>query len=121
MSFHTVTMLIRWILTAKDDDFKQISFLKSLTYRERCKNNEVKILVSKLKETWGSGTKIEKIAVFNWNDNEVEKIFCDILENYDSLKTQFDAHASIYGSPSEITDNNFDLYMQSSANEMKNF
>lgn len=109
MSFHTVTMMIRWILTNNDP---RIQTLRSFSYDVRLKNQLTKDLVNELKEKWNNGSRIEKLAVLGWNDFEAQKLLCDIIQDYNNLKIQFDTHTSIYGSPSEITDENLELYIQ---------
>jgi hypothetical protein len=114
-----MTMMIRWILTAQGDDERKIIELRRIPYSNRLQNKLLLDTVNCIKEKWAKGTQIEKLAVIGWNDNDVCKLLTDVLENYDSLRSQFNQHTSIYGSPSEITDNNLELYEKVINEEIK--
>lgn len=119
MSFHTVTMLMRWVMTARGDSDYKIQAIRRIPYESRVDSELLKNTVNAIKEQWARGSKIEKLALLGTTEQEFYKLFSDILENYESLKAQFKQHASIYGAPSDISDSNLNLYENTVLEEIK--
>lgn len=121
MSFHTITIMVRWTVTADEKNSELIEDLRKIPLGQRERDPRLVQLVESLKQKWSRGTKIERLATLGWNDTESCKLFSDILENLPVLQEQYREQVKVHGKPPELNDKDLEKYEKAIREERKNF
>jgi hypothetical protein len=119
MSFHTITMLTRWAVTADDKTTQKIEVINNLPKVNRHNHPDLVSLVKELHVKWSSGKKIEKLATFGWIEGEVCKLLDNLLYQLPELRKQYLDAVKIHGIPPELSDDDLERYEQSIKDERK--
>jgi hypothetical protein len=121
MSFHTITMLTRWAVTADEKTREQIDKISLLPRDNRHNHPELVDLVKQLHQKWNNGKKIERLATFGWIEGEVCKLFDSLLYQLPELRQQYLQAVKIHGIPPELNDEDLERYEKAIKEERKNF
>jgi len=119
MSFHTITIMIRWIVTADNDTRELLNKLKLIPFNNRQNDPKLIETVQSLKQKWSIGTKIERLATLGWCESVICKLFSEMLENLDILQSEYEELLKIHGKPPELNDKDLDKF-ENAINEEKN-
>src|SRR5690606_17341839 len=85
--------------------------LRKLPFQEKLKNNILHNLVDNLYQEWStSPKKIYRLSTLGWNRTEVIEMVANILEHYDTIKTDYKKTLKKFGPPPELSDDNLSLY-----------
>ena len=96
--------MVRWAVNAKGSDNQLLSELRSLPSERRKQDIRLKDLMTRLKNQWANGTRIEKLATLGWVDSESIGIFSDMLDNWAEISTQYRAELALRGKPPPLDD-----------------
>jgi hypothetical protein len=110
MSFHTVTMFVRWGISEDKEICKMIDEFKTIPLNDRKKDERVINIVRELKKKWSEGTKIERLATLGWIEYDSISIFCEMIDNIDKLREEYRANVLLNGVPPELRDADVDAY-----------
>jgi hypothetical protein len=110
MSFHTVTMFVRWAVSADQKTADLLDSLKSLPMSTRKTDQRTISIVQGLKNSWSRGTKIERLATLGWIEHDSVMLFCQMLEELDSLRSQYKEQVRVNGAPPELRDEDLAAY-----------
>jgi len=110
MSFHTITMMVRWAVTADKPTATLLDDLKKLPLNTRKNDPRVLSIVQELKQKWSSGTKIERLATLGWIEYDSISIFCEMLDNLDKLRKEYLDQVILNGVPPELKDDDVGAY-----------
>lgn len=116
-----ITMMVRWTVTADEKRRQFIEELRAVPLKDRINDDRVINTVKNLKETWMKGNRIEKLAILGWDDKEAVQTFCNILEQMDHIKQQYDEEVKQHGVPPELRDEDAEKYEKYSNEMRKNF
>lgn len=121
MSFHTITIMVRWAVTAEEKNLELVENFRKIPLEKRENDPEFRSFIANLKKQWTQGTKIERLATLGWNEAEACKTFSNILEELPNLKIQYNEQIKIHGNPPELNDKDLDKYEKAINEERKNF
>lgn len=121
MSFHTITMLTRWAVTADEKTREQIDKISLLPRDNRHNHPELVALVQQLHEKWTNGKSIERLATFGWIEGEVCKLLDSLLYQLPELRQQYLDAVKIHGIPPELNDKDLERYEKAVKEERKKF
>ncbi len=121
MSFHTITMMVRWAVTANKERSNLLDELRKIPKSEREKDHRILELVRNLKTQWQQGTQIERLAVCGWIEHESISLFCNMLDILPELRTQYKEEERKYGAPPELDNTQLEEYEKASNNARKSF
>lgn len=110
MSMHTATMLTRWAVTADEKYNILLDDLAKIKAGERKTNDRLISLVRFLYKKWSEGLKIERLATFGWKEEEVCKMFDELLSILPQLRKQYLDAVKIHGLPPELADKDLEKY-----------
>lgn len=110
MSFHTVTMMVRWAVTASPAEAAVLDELKLLPPQTRSKDLRVLEIVQGLRRKWSTGTKIERLATLGWLEYDSICIFCNMLDSLDQLRKEYLKEVLLHGSPPDLNDEDVHSY-----------
>jgi hypothetical protein len=110
MSFHTVTMMVRWAVTADKQTATVLDNLKRLPMETRVRDPRVLQIVQEMKRKWSVGTKIERLATLGWLEFDSIAIFCNMLDNLDQLRKEYLEQVLINGLPPDLNDDDIQSY-----------
>ncbi len=121
MSFHTITMVTRWALTADEDTIEILEQLRILSPEERKKSPILQKIVQNLFNHWRreNATRIERLATLGWKEYEVICMISEILDNWKKLKKEFRQQVRQYGQPAPLRDEDTEAYEQEIWKEIK--
>jgi len=114
MSFHTITMLVRFAVTAIPEQAQYLDELRAIPLSQRKDDQRVINLVKGLKEKWQKGSKIERLATFGWIEGETIELFCNMLDQLDTLREQYACEVARNGQPTELKDEFMEDYEKKS-------
>lgn len=120
MSFHTTTMLVRWVVSADEKTTSLLDELKNLPLEQLIKDDRVISIVKTLKLQWSSGTKIERLATLGWIEYDSIYIFSNILKNIDNLRTEYKQQIKLHGPPPPLKDEDLKSYEKAIWQEIEN-
>ena len=110
MSFHTVTMFVRWGISEDKEICKMIDEFKTIPLNDRKKDERVINIVRELKKKWSEGTKIERLATLGWIEYDSISIFCEMIDNIDKLREEYRENVKLNGVPPELRDSDVEAY-----------
>jgi hypothetical protein len=110
MSFHTITMFVRWAVSADQKTAELLNSLRDLPIATRKIDPRTLSIVQDLKSRWSRGTKIERLATLGWIEHDSIMLFCQMLDNLDSLRSQYDEQVRLNGAPPELRDEDVQAY-----------
>jgi hypothetical protein len=120
MSFHTTTMLVRWVVSTDEKTSSLLDELKNLPLEQLIKDDRVISIVKNLKLQWSSGTKIERLATLGWIEYDSIYIFSNILKNIDNLRTEYKQQIKLHGTPPPLKDEDLKSYEKAIWQEIEN-
>jgi hypothetical protein len=120
MSFHAITMFVRWAVSADQKTSELLDSLKALPMSVRKKDPRALRIVQDLKTIWSRGTKIERLATLGWIEYDSLMVFCEMLDNLDSLRSQYAEQVRINGAPPELRDEDVTAYEKAIWKENEN-
>ena len=87
MSFHTITMMVKWAVETDEKTNKILDDLKKLTKEERKNDPRVEILVKEMYTKWSrSYNRIERLALLGWQDFESICILSELIDQLPELR-----------------------------------
>lgn len=110
MSFHAITMFVRWAVSADQKTAELLDSLKVLPMNTRKRDPRALRIVQELKSQWSRGTKIERLATLGWIEHDSLMLFCEMLDNLDSLRSQYREQVRLNGAPPELRDEDVVAY-----------
>jgi len=110
MSFHTVTMFVRWAVSADQKTAELLDSLKALPMDSRKRDPRSLSIVQNLKSNWSRGTKIERLATLGWIEHDSLMLFCEMLDSLDNLREQYTEQVKVNGTPPELRDEDLVAY-----------
>jgi hypothetical protein len=119
MSFHTVTMFVRWAITTDEKTSDYLDNLKQLPLEDRLKDERVISLVRNLRKKWSTGTKIERLATLGWIEHDSICIFSNMLTEIDKLRQEYAENVKVNGTPPSLQDVNLEQYEKAVWNEIQ--
>jgi hypothetical protein len=119
MSFHTITMMVRWAVTADDNTAKVLEELRDMDMNSRMTDPRSIWFVKKMRNDWARGSKIERLATFGWQEYESLQLFCQMLDRLESLRKEFHDRINMVGPPPDLCDEDVELYEEKSYEERK--
>jgi hypothetical protein len=120
MSFHAITMFVRWAVSADQKTSELLDTLKALPMDTRKRDPRALRIVQDLKTVWSRGTKIERLATLGWIEHDSLMLFCEMLDNLDSLRSQYAEQVRLNGAPPELRDEDLGAYEKAIWEENKN-
>jgi hypothetical protein len=123
MSFHTITMFVRWAVMADEKTIEFINDLRKLSLQERLREPRIIPYVEDLRKQWASGTKIEKLATLGWIPRESETLLCNVVENIEHLRKEYEKEVKKHGGiePPNLKDEDVYLYEEKAEEERQKF
>jgi hypothetical protein len=115
-------MFVRWAVTADQKTAELLDSLKALPMSTRKTDPQTTAIVQGLKHSWSRGTKIERLATLGWIEHDSVMLFCQMLEDLDSLRAQYAEQVRVNGAPPELRDEDLGAYEKAiwrENNEMK--
>lgn len=110
MSFHTITMFVRWAVTADRDTARMLDEFRNIPPNERLYDERIVSLVKNLHDSWQYGTRIERLATLGWIPHESVTIFCNMLDNLNELRAQYRDEVAKRGVPPPLNDDDLEKY-----------
>lgn len=110
MSFHAVTMFVRWAVSADQKTAELLDELKALPMDTRRRDPRTTAIVQGLKSQWSRGTKIERLATLGWIEHDSVMLFCQMLEDLDGLRSQYAEQVRLNGTPPALRDEDLGAY-----------
>lgn len=110
MSFHTITMFVRWAVSADQKTAELLDTLRKLPIDTRKRDQRTINIVQDLKSTWSRGTKIERLATLGWIEHDSIMLFCEMLDSLDNLRAQYAEQVKLNGTPPELRDEDLQAY-----------
>jgi hypothetical protein len=108
--------MVRWVVTA---DPILLDELRLIPFSERKTNPRIVEVVRTLKTKWSKGTKIERLAVLGWNENDSCQLFSELLENLPQLRVEYAQQVKIHGKPPDLDDKDLDKFEKAIQEEKK--
>jgi hypothetical protein len=103
-------MITRWAMTADQELNTYLDYLKSIPYEARLRDERLRALIPKLKAAWSRGTKIERLAVLGWQDNEVLALIASMIDKLDQLRADYQEELAKKGSLPPLNDRDLQKY-----------
>jgi hypothetical protein len=103
-------MFVRWAVSADQKTAELLDELKALPIDIRRRDPRTTAIVQGLKYSWSRGTKIERLATLGWIEHDSVMLFCQMLENLDSLRSQYAEQVRLNGTPPELRDEDLGDY-----------
>ena len=110
MSLHTITVMVRWVVTADSKTCELFDELRTIPYGKREKDPRLVELVQTLKNKWSFGTKIERLATLGWNDPESCRLLSEMLENLPVMREEYADQVKIHGKPRDWDDQDLERF-----------
>lgn len=111
--------MVRWLGESNSTRLEVLKRLRNMSFENRFKHPQSKRYVQSMYDAWyGSSNKIERLAVLDWKEAEILQVFCNMLEQMDSLIEQYNQEKQTTGN-SVLANENFDSYMKASLEEIK--
>ena len=120
MSFHTTTMLVRWVVSADEKTSSLLDDLKQLPIEQLSKDDRVISIIRTLKTQWSTGNKIERLATLGWIEYDSIVIFSNIIKNIDNLRSEYNKEIKLHGVPPPLRDEDLKSYEKASWQEIEN-
>lgn len=105
-----INMMMRTVMTAEGKDKVFLEELSQLDEKGRKEDKRVEPYVLSLKEKWGFGTRIERLATLGWNQYESEEVLHGILSNLSHLRKEYEKQQKENGRPPPLRDEDLELY-----------
>jgi hypothetical protein len=103
-------MFVRWAVSADQKTAELLNSLRDLPIATRKIDPRTLSIVQDLKSRWSRGTKIERLATLGWIEHDSIMLFCQMLDNLDSLRSQYDEQVRLNGAPPELRDEDVQAY-----------
>jgi hypothetical protein len=110
MSNHTIAMFVNWALNSGSEVNNFLdSIVTNIKPEDRFNNTTIRDQVRSLKAKWTKGSKIERLAVLGWIEDDSVRVFCDLLNQLPQLRKEFKDEINLYGNP-KIDDKDLEQY-----------
>lgn len=119
MSFHTITIMVRWVVTADQKTRELFRELRTIPFNERHKDARLIELVQGLHKKISWGTKIERLGSLGWDEYESCKLLAEMLENLPKLLAEYEQMVKIHGKPPEWDDKDLEKFERAIVEERK--
>jgi len=119
MSFHTITIMVRWVVTADQPTSELFKELRKIPLSERHRDPQLIQIIQALKTKWSTGTKIERLAVLGWDETESCKLLAEMLENLPKLRAEYAMQLKVHGKPPDLNDKDLDNFERAIREERK--
>lgn len=110
MSLHTITVIVRWVVTADAKTCELFDQLRAIPFGQREKDHRLVELVQTMKSKWSTGKKIERLATLGWDEKEICKLLSEMLENLPTLREEYAQQVNIHGKPREWDDQDLERF-----------